>query len=571
MNKISGILMLFIYVCVASTLLNGSFVQEDNLLNLLRWSSMFGVFGIAAAFVIITGGIDLSIGSTIGLLGCLLPMLLMDHQWSVGASFLTVMLLAVAIGLTHGLLITKMKLQPFVVTLCGSLIYRGLARWITGDQTQGFRTKYDDSLRLIATGAPCSAAFVTMVAGGAVTLFFLIRSVTSWSRSAPPGRRSQNIFGLLMGVALAVIGSSRYWEGFEIQRGEEIDLLVGWRVPTWNTTVPETAAKLPGELMWWCGLLSLPFAAWFLWRSSRSDRRVLRNFVVQLILIAVCLPFAILGSAEIIALTGLSEMLPVPERWLFTLHMVEVFLALGVIMAALAWFFLGGLRAGGDRAKLPALATGATAIMWLLGKSEVAREWMWDFAWPEELLGLAGSTQLMEVRVPAPFFVLLTLAILSAMFLNLTIYGRYLFALGRNEQAARYSGIRTDRMVIMAYVMCSAITGLGAILFTLYGNAVQPTGHAKDYELYAIAAAVLGGCSLRGGEGSITGVVIGAAVMRVLVNSINLLGISSQLEYTIIGLVILLGVLADEVVKRIGARRRAAEQAAAAASKLRTA
>jgi ribose transport system permease protein len=116
-------------------------------------------------------------------------------------------------------------------------------------------------------------------------------------------------------------------------------------------------------------------------------------------------------------------------------------------------------------------------------------------------------------------------------------------------------------MVILAYVLCSLIAGVGAILFALDGNAVQPPGHGNTYELYAIAAAVLGGCSLRGGEGSILGVVIGAAVMRVLYNSINLLGIAPQLEYTIIGLVILLGVLADEIVKRIGTRRRAAEEA----------
>src|SRR6185503_17081939 len=123
-------------------------------------------------------------------------------------------------------------------------------------------------------------------------------------------------------------------------------------------------------------------------------------------------------------------------------------------------------------------------------------------------------------------------------------------------------------MKIVAYVICSGLAGIAGILFSLNLNSIQPSGLGEFYELYAIAGAVLGGCSLRGGEGSILGVVIGAAVMRVLYNSINLLGIPSQLEYTIIGIVILLGVLADEVVRRMAARRRAAEQAAAAASKL---
>jgi ribose/xylose/arabinose/galactoside ABC-type transport system permease subunit len=556
-NKISGILMLFIYVCVASTLLNDAFVSEENLRNLLRWSSMFGVIGIGAAFVIITGGIDLSIGSTIGLLGCLFPMLLIGHQWSMGASLGTVLVVAIVIGLAHGLLITKMKLQPFVVTLCGLLIYRGLARYTTGDQTQGFRTTYDDSLRLLATGAPCSAAFVVMVAGVVIAVYFLVRGIMI---GREPNRSVQNFFGLLCGVALAVAGSSRYWYGYEITPGSDIDVIANWRVPTWQTTVPPEAAKLPSEILWWCGLMAIPFAIWFVVTGAKGNPKYLRLVLLQLVIAAGSLPVAIVGCQELLAIGGLEHLFPFSDRWAERWHMFEVFLSLGIIMGTLAWCFRSGIRAGGDPAKLPAMATGITAIMWLMGKSQIARDWMWDMGWPDALLGLAGKTHLLEVRVPAPFFVLLVLAVLASVFLNLTIFGRYLLALGRNEQAARYSGIRTDRMVILAYVLCSLIAGIGAILFALDGNAVQPPVHGNMWELYAIAAAVLGGCSLRGGEGSILGVVIGAAVVRVLYNSISLLGIASQLEYTIIGLVILLGVLADEIVKRLAARRRAAEE-----------
>jgi ribose transport system permease protein len=149
---------------------------------------------------------------------------------------------------------------------------------------------------------------------------------------------------------------------------------------------------------------------------------------------------------------------------------------------------------------------------------------------------------------------MLGIAILAAIFLNKTVWGRHLLALGRNEDAARYSGIRTERMIMLAYVLCSFLSGLGGILFALELNSVQPAGHGNFYELYAIAAAVLGGCSLRGGEGSILGVIIGAAVMRVLSNSINVLGQASQVEFAIIGVVILLGVTADELLRR---RRKA--------------
>ena len=160
-----------------------------------------------------------------------------------------------------------------------------------------------------------------------------------------------------------------------------------------------------------------------------------------------------------------------------------------------------------------------------------------------------------------PFLIMLVLAIVAAVFLNRTIYGRYLLALGRNEQAARYSGVDTDTMTILAYIICSLLAGFGGMLFIFDVNSAQPSDFGNFYELYAIAAAVLGGCSLRGGEGTIFGVVIGAAVMQVLRNSINMLRIPTQLEFAIIGAVILVGVIVDEVVKRVAARRRAARKA----------
>ena len=159
--------------------------------------------------------------------------------------------------------------------------------------------------------------------------------------------------------------------------------------------------------------------------------------------------------------------------------------------------------------------------------------------------------------LPIPFFLLVFAGGLAALFLNRTIWGRYLLALGRNETAARYSGIQIERMKVLAYVLCSGTAGLGGILFALDVNSVQPAAHGNFYELYAIAAAVLGGCSLRGGEGSILGVVIGAAVMRLLYNAINVSGIPTQLEFAIIGAVILAGVIADELIRRVASRRRA--------------
>ena len=158
--------------------------------------------------------------------------------------------------------------------------------------------------------------------------------------------------------------------------------------------------------------------------------------------------------------------------------------------------------------------------------------------------------------LPVPFLILFVLMVLGAVFLDKTVWGRHLLALGRNEQAARYSGIKTDRLTIISYVICSTLAGFGGIMFMLDLNSVQPSSHGSFYELYAIAAAVLGGCSLRGGEGSIIGVVIGMAVLRLLYNASNLLGIPTQLEFTIIGGVILAGAIVDQVAKQIVHRFR---------------
>ncbi|MGE3878731.1 MAG: ABC transporter permease [Planctomycetota bacterium] len=304
---------------LATALASDAFLLPGNLENLLRRSALFGILSVGAAFVIVTGGIDLSIGSVVCLSGCLLPWLIVEQGWSSAAALPAVLLLAVAIGVFHGLLITRLRLQPFVVTLCGLLLYRGVARGVTGDRTVGFLT------------------------------------------------------------------------------GEEL----------------------------------------------------LRD----------------LGSGRV-----------------------------------------------------PVTA---------------------DFG------------------LPAPFFYLLAIALLCHLFFERTVFGRWLIALGRNEQAARLSGVPTQRMILASYVVCSALAGLGGVLFVIDVNSAQPSDFGNFYELYAIAGAVLGGCALRGGEISVLGVLIGAAVMQVLRNAIQLIeAIPTQIEFAVIGAVILGGAVVDELVRRVGRRRR---------------
>jgi ribose transport system permease protein len=161
--------------------------------------------------------------------------------------------------------------------------------------------------------------------------------------------------------------------------------------------------------------------------------------------------------------------------------------------------------------------------------------------------------------VPHTFITFVAMALILAVLLHRSVYGRYLYAVGKNEEAARYSGIDTSLVTATAYVISGALAGLAAVFIAFYTNSISPSAHGNFYELYAIAAAVLGGCSLRGGEGSILGIVLGAVLLQVLQNLVNLLGIPSSLNFAVMGAVILVGVLADQHLQR----RQAAKVAAA--------
>jgi ribose transport system permease protein len=156
--------------------------------------------------------------------------------------------------------------------------------------------------------------------------------------------------------------------------------------------------------------------------------------------------------------------------------------------------------------------------------------------------------------IPMPFILLMVISAGMWVLLHRSVYGRYLYAVGRNEVAARYSGINSSRIIASAYIVLGLVTGISAILFAFYTNSISPSSHGNSYELYGIAAAVLGGCSLRGGEGSIIGILIGAALLQVLQNLVNLLGIPSSLNFAVMGAVILLGVMADQLLQRRTAR-----------------
>jgi len=453
MKKTLGILGLLIVVSLITAAIDpDAFLSSNNIQNLLRRTALFGIISIGVAFVIITAGIDLSIGSMVCLIGCGLPYMLMELQWPLWVALSIVVLVSLGVGVFHGLLITKLRLQPFVVTLCGLLFYRGITRGFTNDQPMGFKDQFQE-LR------PLGSAL------------FPIDEVMNWLA-----------IGLGVLLIIGAVGFRRYLRKSVVLVA--VGLIAGCAVGAQLLHLPDPNVVSVGE--------------------KRGDTEVILK-----------LPAGVTQISYSVRESDGTWRTPSTKR-----------------------VNANDFQADGSY------------------KMTVFKPWS------AEQFRIASVPRL---AVPAPMFIMVLVAVLSAIFLNCTIYGRYLLALGRNEQAARFSGINTDRMILLAYVICALLSGLGGMLFVLDINNANPSSFGNFFELYAIAAAVLGGCSLRGGEGSILGVVIGAALMQVLRNMINLVEfIPKNIEFAVIGAVILAGVAADEVVKRFASRRKAAREFAAA-------
>ena len=152
--------------------------------------------------------------------------------------------------------------------------------------------------------------------------------------------------------------------------------------------------------------------------------------------------------------------------------------------------------------------------------------------------------------VPVPLAVLALAAGLVHLLLEHTRLGRYAYAIGSNSEAARYSGVRVDACTVSVYAVSGGLVGLASMIEASRLMTGQPTA-GEGYEMKTIAAVVIGGGSLRGGEGSVGGTLVGGFIMGLLSNGSNLLGISPFLQQVIIGGVIILAVGMDEWRKRI--------------------
>jgi ribose transport system permease protein len=145
--------------------------------------------------------------------------------------------------------------------------------------------------------------------------------------------------------------------------------------------------------------------------------------------------------------------------------------------------------------------------------------------------------------IPIPVWAFLILAVLAHILLFDTRFGRHLCAVGANSQVARYSGVRVRTVILGSFTIAGGCVGLAAIMLSSRLNSISPSDAGVLYELDAIAAVVIGGTALSGGKGSIWGTVIGALILGIINNMLNLLGVSPYLQGLVKGSVILIAVL----------------------------
>lgn len=148
--------------------------------------------------------------------------------------------------------------------------------------------------------------------------------------------------------------------------------------------------------------------------------------------------------------------------------------------------------------------------------------------------------------LPNGVVIFIVVAVLCSLILNKTVLGRYTFALGSNEEAVRLSGVNVNRWKVWIYTLAGGICGIAGLLIASRLNSAQPA-LGQGYELDAIAAVVIGGTSLSGGVGTISGTVIGAFIMSVLVNGLRIMSVAQEWQMVLTGLIIILAVYTDNL------------------------
>jgi ribose transport system permease protein len=218
---------------------------------------------------------------------------------------------------------------------------------------------------------------------------------------------------------------------------------------------------------------------------------------------------------------------------------IGIGLLIGAIMGAANGFLVGVIG-------IPAFVA-TYGMMWIAeGLAHILMQGRIIFGMPRAFLWFGAGY---IWKIPVPVFLALILVLIFHYLLQNTVFGRNIFALGSNRATAYYSGIRTKRLLVQAYAISGITAAIAGMIMTARINAAE-AGMGGPFSMQSIAAVVIGGTSLLGGEGGVIGSVVGALILTLIVNGLNLLGVSSLAHALITGSVIIIAVCLDIFLKR---------------------
>ena len=231
------------------------------------------------------------------------------------------------------------------------------------------------------------------------------------------------------------------------------------------------------------------------------------------------------------------------------LTMVQGFGIVPAVLLALLLAVAIGLLQGALIARLGVAPFVITlgSMLFLRGVAEVLTQGS-EIGFQGKFPGLRFLGEGNGLGLPMPFWFALVAVVATAFVMHRTIFGRYCYAIGSNAEAARLSGVPVTAMRLATYVASALLAGIAGILWVAYLPAASPA-LGNSWELYAVAAAVLGGCSLQGGRGSVFGVLVGAGVWHLTFNSVNLV-LNSLWQNVVAGAVILIAVTVDHLFEK---------------------
>ena len=311
-------------------------------------------------------------------------------------------------------------------------------------------------------------------------------------------------------------------------------------------------------------------------KKKGSVNKILNTYGIFLVLAVMCIVISILSDGRFLAYrnivnvfrqVSITGILAIGATLIlitggFDLSVGSVLALAGVIAAdmahpesgfPLAAVFLTavviGLAAGAVNGSLVAYA-GAPPFIVTLGMTTAARGMALLYAKGQPIVDFKKSFNFIGqgslLGIPVPVWILILITAVSGVILHSTKLGRYIFAVGGNEDAARASGISVKHVKFFVYLYMGALCGIVGLILSARTNTGAPNAGA-GYELDAIAAAVIGGTSISGGKGHIAGTVIGMLILGVLSNGLDILNISTYIQQIVKGIVIVLAVLMDIV------------------------